>query len=110
MPILVDMAFKLMREEVFGFLEALSDENLASFLISKSPTYAVFTTAALTTAIFGLCTRKWGTPNSPKTQFLHYVVFLKSHNPRKTGGASVTKIPFLLFQSISHDSIALFFQ
>ena len=33
MPILVDMAFKLMNEEVDGFLEALSDENLASFLI-----------------------------------------------------------------------------
>ena len=60
MPILVAMAFKLMREEVDGFLEALSDENLASFLISESPTYAVFTTTDLTTAIFGLCTRKWG--------------------------------------------------
>ena len=55
MPILVAMAFKLMREEVDGFLEALSDENLASFLISESPTYTVFTTADLTTAIFGLC-------------------------------------------------------
>ena len=60
MPILVAMAFKLMREEVDGFLEALSDENLAFFLIKRSPTYAVYTTADLTNAIFGLCTRKWG--------------------------------------------------
>ena len=42
------MAFKLMREEVDGFLEALTDENLASFLISWSPTYAVFTTVVVT--------------------------------------------------------------
>ena len=60
MRILVAMAFKLMREEVDGFLEALSDENLAFFLIKRSPTYAVYTTADLTNAIFGLCTRKWG--------------------------------------------------
>ena len=60
MPILVDMAFKLMREEVDGFLEALSDENLASFLIGGSSTYTVFTTTDPNTAIFGLCMGKWG--------------------------------------------------
>ena len=36
-PKVLAMAFKLMREEVDGFLEALSDENLASFFLLVPP-------------------------------------------------------------------------
>ena len=85
------MAFKLMREEVDGFLEALSDENLASFLLLVPPTYAAFTTEDPTTGIFVLCMRQWGIfvlvgePHSPTDANFALPVFLMSQNPRNAG-------------------------
>ena len=46
--------------------------------IQRVPTYAVFTTADPTTAIFGLCTCKWGIfVLVPLTQILRNAVFFQ---------------------------------